>query len=89
MAKQAAKYTLPGGKGTLSARSAGQRLRGYTFAVVFGDGKSAVQHAHGDHCVNPLGNVEQGHELPHPIGWDYQEFRVWPERLNLFMPLPG
>ena len=22
-------------------------------------------------------------------GWDYQEFRVWPERLNLFMPLPG
>ena len=20
---------------------------------------------------------------------DYQEFRVWPERLNLFMPLPG
>ena len=21
--------------------------------------------------------------------WDYQEFRVWPERLNLFMPLPG
>jgi hypothetical protein len=22
-------------------------------------------------------------------GWDYREFRVWPERLNLFMPLPG
>jgi hypothetical protein len=20
---------------------------------------------------------------------DYQEFRVWPERLNLFMPSPG
>jgi hypothetical protein len=23
------------------------------------------------------------------IPGDYQEFRVWPERLNLFMPLPG
>ena len=27
-------------------------------------------------------------EWAHTLG-DYQEFRVWPERLNLFMPLPG
>ncbi len=34
---------------------------------------------------------ENLHILVQTIGVprDYQEFRVWPERLNLFMPLPG
>ena len=29
------------------------------------------------------------HEIDASFAGDYQEFRVWPERLNLFMPLPG
>jgi hypothetical protein len=32
-------------------------------------------------CPGPTGEGE--------VARDYREFRVWPERLNLFMPLPG
>jgi hypothetical protein len=35
------------------------------------------------------GKVGDGVNQAADLIWDCQEFRVWPERLNLFMPLPG
>jgi hypothetical protein len=38
-----------------------------------------------EEAAHELANGERHHLA---LG-DYQEFRVWPERLNLFMPSPG